>query len=528
MQKKIRITRALIFLPTALIAWFAPVLHASSLSEPGINVTVYNNFGYNGSPPLPEVSGRPIVGTTEVQTINQNFDQSPIFGMYEDFIVKYEGHITSPVTGNITFWPQADDGTMFYLDGVLIDQGNWRDKGGGGFQSGPQEFVGGISKPFTYWYYENGGGANTALYWNIGNGWEIVPASAFTKAAVNTPVTTTTTLAPYFNPVTNLIAVAKPDGGVDLGWNIPEPSNLEIYAYTVSFFKLEDGVESGGWGVWTEQPLYNLGPWMWTGTTGYGEVRFKIRPGTVACFAPSNLECFYGPEQYVDVLLIDPTPTTTTTLPIVPPQTTEPVQSTLPPETTTSTSTTLLPSTTIALPPATTTSSITPVPSTTLTPSTTTTSVPANNAELLLVAKTVEEILQVVDSILSDGVSDDEAKGISTNEEALKAITQEQALKVFEALDIDSLTLEESEKLIEAIQGAPEEIRETFEDSVNIFGGATDSYVPVDSKISVGERRIVVAASAVLSISYAVSSVPTISSQSSSSGSASDRRKLSK
>ena len=148
--------------------------------------------------------------------------------------------------------------------------------------------------------------------------------------------------------------------------------------------------------------------------------------------------------------------------------------------------------------------------------------------ELLLAAETTEEIVQAVESLLGNGVGADEAKNVSTNSDILNAITQEQALKVFEALDIDSLTLEESEKLVEAIQGAPEEIREAFEDSVNIFGGATDSYVPVDSKISVGERRIVVAASAVLSISYAVSSVPTISSQSSSSGSASDRRKLSK
>lgn len=45
---------------------------------------------------------------------------------------------------------------------------------------------------------------------------------------------------------------------------------------------------------------------------------------------------------------------------------------------------------------------------------------------------------------------------------------------------------------------APIEERQQFEAQVDIYSGAYDDYVPVGSKISVAERRVVVAATAVL------------------------------
>jgi uncharacterized membrane protein YgcG len=490
---------------------------ATALS-PGIDVTVYNNFGYNSSPPLPDVSGRPSVGTTTYANIDQNFDATPPFGLTEDFIVKYEGHITSPVTGDVLFWPWADDGTMFYLDGVLIDNGNWVDKGGGGYETGPQSFVAGNSKPFTYWFYENGGGAWTTLYWNIGNGWEIVPPSAFTKT--QTVATTTTTLAPYFNPVTNLIAVVKPDGGVDVNWNTPELSNLEIYAYAVSFYKLEDGIESGGWGVWTEQPPYNLGPWMWTGTTGYGEVRLKVKPGTTACFAPSNLQCFYGPEEYVDVLIEDPTPptttttvATTTTLPIVPPQIVEPPETIAPEQSsTTTTSTQPISTTTTQVVPqpsttvpvfvqSTTTTQVVPQPSTTVpvfvqstTSSTSTTTIPQTITTLLTNEETEkQQIKNEITNIINEGLNSEKVVEVLSNPEVLESIDTEQASEIFKSIDTSEMTEQQLEQIVDAVQSAPVEIRETFEDTVDLFDGGFDEYKMVDSEISVGERRTVIA-----------------------------------
>lgn len=144
----------------AIVGFVFPSVIAATAAQEStgpILATFYDNFGYNSSPPLPDESGRPIVGTTSYFEIDQNFDANAMFGLYEDFIVKYEGHITSPITGDIIFWPWADDGTQFILDGTLMDPGNWVDKGGGGNQTSAQSFVAGVSKPFTYWYYENGG-----------------------------------------------------------------------------------------------------------------------------------------------------------------------------------------------------------------------------------------------------------------------------------------------------------------------------------------------------------------------------------
>jgi len=181
---------AWMFWVVAMFAWFAPGT-VKATPEPGLNVTVYNNFGYNNAPPLPTLSGRPVVGTTTQTDIDHIFDSQPLFNMYEDFIVKYEGYITSPTTATITFYPAADDGTKLYIDGQLIDN-NWFDKGGGGNLSTPVEFVAGVPKPITLWYYENGGDAWVNLAWNLNGNYVTVPADAFTKTSESAYTTTTT------------------------------------------------------------------------------------------------------------------------------------------------------------------------------------------------------------------------------------------------------------------------------------------------------------------------------------------------
>ena len=298
-------------------SWILAVLFAvvfvfpsssKATAEPGLNVTVYNNFGYNGSPPLPNVSGRPAVGTMTVADIDQDFDSSPPFGLYEDFLVKYEGHITSPITGAISFLPTADDGNKLILDGVLIDD-NWRDKGGGGNPTAPQQFTAGVSKELTFWFYENGGGAWTTLYWNIGNGWEIVPASAFTKNQV--VPTTTTTLAPYFNPPANLSASAS-GNAVTLSWDPGSASNIDPYMWNITWFEMDSGEQTGGWGIWTYGNVLTATITLGSDTSGYGDTRFTVSAGTAPCVGEGQGSCLYGPATTVDIELIEPT---TTTLP---------------------------------------------------------------------------------------------------------------------------------------------------------------------------------------------------------------------
>lgn len=49
-------------------------------------------------------------------------------------------------------------------------------------------------------------------------------------------------------------------------------------------------------------------------------------------------------------------------------------------------------------------------------------------------------------------------------------------------------------------QDAPLEVRQKFENSVDLFSGAYDNYVPIGSTISIAQRRVVIAATAVLFI----------------------------
>ena len=146
----------------------------------GIKATVYNNYGYNNAPPLPPA--RPIVRETVVPNINFQWGSGQILnsGYSEDVIVKFEGYITSPITKSIQFYGPADDGVKLIINGVEIIN-DWYDKGGGGTTSAEISFTAGVSKPFTYWYYENGGGAWTQFFWDLNGSMEIVPASALSQ-----------------------------------------------------------------------------------------------------------------------------------------------------------------------------------------------------------------------------------------------------------------------------------------------------------------------------------------------------------
>lgn len=616
MQNKTRISRALIFLPTALIAWFAPIFYVSAADEPGLKATVYNNFGYNGSPPLPEVSGRPSVGEMTVSRVQQNYDQSPPFNLYEDFIVKYEGYITSPVSASIVFLPTADDGTKMFLDGVLIDD-NWVDKGGGGNPTSPQAFIAGVSKQFTFWFYENGGGAWTTLYWDIGRGWEVVPDSAFTKQVAET---TTTTLAPYLNSPQNLEVTSTNQSKVYLSWDAPEQSNAEVERYAI-FWSCDNW--ASGFAIsssTTSAVVENFEPEQ--------SCQFKVRADNdslpvysgwsnevIGLTLPTTTTSTTTTSTTTTVLEVIDVPTTTTVAPEVevpletPPSTGNPeseepapeIPQYAPEQTPTTTDAPALEEeaqdaidnldienvSAAALTNAVSNildeivdpdalgEAVNDILDKPLTDEQFSTvidevfSQPLSTEELTNVLEAVfdepisdekfdevisavldkpltdeqfaavvdilesdsiteEQVASAVDSVLEAGVTEDQATELATSAKVLESIDADQATEIFGAVETEQLTESEAAAIVDAVQEAPEEVREAFEEEINVFEGAFDEYVPTGSEISVSERRVVVAASAVLSISYAVTSAPTISGQSSASSSSSDRRRLGK
>ena len=91
-----------------------------------------------------------------------------------------------------------------------------------------------------------------------------------------------------------------------------------------------------------------------------------------------------------------------------------------------------------------------------------------------------------------------EALALATSPQAVAELTSDEAQTLFEAIDESALTEEAGLLLIAAVQNAPDSVKEKFEESINVFGGALDSYVPLGSSIPVGQRRTVVAATALL------------------------------
>jgi len=187
--------------------------------------------------------------------------------------------------------------------------------------------------------------------------------------------------------------------------------------------------------------------------------------------------------------------TTTTTQPPPPPAPTPPqtvppvsvetsVPTTLPETTTSTTSTTVTATTTTAPPPlstTTTTSTSSPPPTTTIAPESPQTTLPA---------------------VLSD-LTPTQALSVALASETLTTLTASQAEQVFASIQTDQLTDTQVAEITEAVQSAPTEVREAFEEEVDVFKAGFDDYVPLGSNIPVGTRRTLIAVTAGITLAAA-------------------------
>ena len=378
---------------------------------------------------------------------------------------------------------------------------------------------------------------------------------------------------PYYNPPQNLTVESAPNDGITVKWYPPEVSNYDrIDIYVIEFYRLTDGVESGGWAVWTdsENHAYTFGSWIFDYTGN--NLRFKIKAGSDACVGrPDPVGyCLYGTKASVDadatnlpelapeettttwasttssttttttstttapsttVPVTNPTTTTvqettttsstttttsipetttteqsttststtsslpqttttestTTTTQPPPPQTSTPPTTTLPEPSTTTTSTTIEATTTTAPPPSTTTTTVQP---------TTTTSVPPTTTIAL------ESPQTTLPAVLSD-VTPTQALTVALATETLQTLSASQATEIFASLPTDTLTNTQIADITEAVQDAPTEVRESFEEEVDVFKAGFDDYVPLGSTIPVGERRTLIAVTAGITLAAA-------------------------
>jgi hypothetical protein len=110
---------------------------------------------------------------------------------------------------------------------------------------------------------------------------------------------------------------------------------------------------------------------------------------------------------------------------------------------------------------------------------------------------TNDQVSQVVDLIVNQdgGVSSDQATELATSPKVLESIDGDQATEVFNAVVVAEVTEEAGAQIAEALIDAATEVKEAFEEEINVFAGVFDTYVPLGSQIDVGDRRTVIAAS---------------------------------
>jgi hypothetical protein len=118
-------------------------------------------------------------------------------------------------------------------------------------------------------------------------------------------------------------------------------------------------------------------------------------------------------------------------------------------------------------------------------------------------ALTDEQVLEIVDAILEEEISEEAAVALATSAAVLESINAEQATEIFATVDAGALTEEAKSDVTAAVQDAPVEVKEAFEEEIDVYGDGFDEYVPTGSEIPVGERRTLIAATAALATAAA-------------------------
>jgi hypothetical protein len=528
---------------------------AKAENQSGLTMTVYDNYTgqynrYNNAPPIPPTT--PICLTETVSNLYRSFDAYPVCNIYDDFVVKFEGFITAPETGNYTFYMHGDDGTRLYFGEQMVEN-FWRDTGNGG-QTFTYSLNAGESIPLLAWYYENGGGANVKFEYRINNSWAPVPNSWFTTQTVET-TTTTTTIPPYLNNPRNLQVTSVTASSVSLSWDAPESSNADVERYAVMWScennwdaawvisttitnATINGIDSATSCMFQVRadndtiPVYSNWSQSVNGITETTTTTSTTTvPPTTTTQEPTTTTSLLVPTTTLRATTTTELPSTTTTSTTIPPTTTTQAYV---PLTTVATTTTAVATTTSTTPkttipePSTTVQTTTSVAETTTTiaSTTTTTVAPTENqvdpvvTELItnLAEKSIEEIKSAVENIISGGVNNEEAVALATSPEVLQAVSSEEATKIFDAVDTGNLSTEQADKLITAVQSAPEEVRNAFEQQINVFDEKFGSYVPVGSKVNVKTRKVIIAATGVLFVAPTISAAPSAPSGGSPSG----------
>ena len=436
-------SRWLIFLPVALFALFAP--QPAQASQTGLLVRGYQ---ITEIPPTKSDLAYPLCGSSVEPFINATWDyEQNLFGDcgWDSFMLHYTGFIQIPEHDTIEFWVASDDGGTVKIG--LEEFGVWQDQGCSATETGLVDIEAG-TQTLDAWFYENGGGTCFMLAWNIDNtGWEIVQPEFFTSEPL--PSATTSTLETTTTESSTTTTVMPPSTTTT---SIYLPSTTAVLQTTTTL------------------------------------------PQTTSSVIPQ-------PDPLpVPIVVATTSAPATTTIPELLPETT---LTTYPQATSTTTpATTIPPDPSTSVPePLETSTSMNTTPTTFISPEQPLSDEQFQSVLTALSEATPQQITEIVTTILNSELSTEQAEQLVASSEILAAVTPDQAQQLFQQVEETQLSVSMAAVISEALNdpSVPVEVKQAFEDEINIFGNeGFDTYVPVDSAVTVAVRRTIIAGTTIL------------------------------
>ena len=452
-----RNTRWLIFAPVAILALFSTVSNAEPIE--GLNTTYYV---IDETPPAQSTTEYEECGSELENNINRSYDGEPYEECTGDlFMVHMTGFITIPEHETIEFFLASDDGGEITIGDNTF--GLWQDQGCSATMSGNLTIEAG-SQPLQLWMYENSGGSCLMLAWKIDdNEWEIVPEWAFTTESTPQTTTSTTTVPTETVPVTDPTTTTLQETTTTVE---ETTTSSELVTTTLPTVETSTSVETTTTTEYVSPPV--------------AQPPVVVEPEPIEEPTTEDTEPIQEPEEVVEETIpleppdTDPTVETDDTLPFVEEQEDEDFE---------------VFDTTPVLPDDTTPTEVLPDEVT---------------EETSVEELSDEELITAIESI-EEGmeVSEELAVAVAQSAEVVASLSSEEATAVFEAIEVDNLSTEEAQAIVEAVRDAPAEVREAFEEEINIFSPGFDNYVPLGSNIPVSTRRTLIAVAAGAAIAAA-------------------------
>jgi hypothetical protein len=433
LARTLRRVSKLLLATTLVVAWFAPSLQAETTS--GVS---YQTFWSNGGSPTLPAEGQQPISSGQAQNIDFSWGSGEILGSgrSDGVIIRFDGWIRPDEPGIVSLCGLADDGFLLYLDGAL-QINDWFDKGTSCGNVATVDFSDDIPKQMTAWFYENGGfAAVSLLYWADTTGvWATVPETWYSSDPATTTTTTTTSTSTTSTTIEET-TTTEPETTTTTE---PEPettTSTEPEATTTTF------VEETTTTISEPETTTTMVEESWPTTT-----ESTNPPTTITTIAPAPIA----------PVIPAPTPTTALQTSSTAPETTSPPQeSSTPPS---SVSSTTLENETA--PPE----SSSPLPDT----QSPTEAPPATDDPVAPSTPTVSNDGNLGPSPVTTAQSTATSSTTTTSTEP------------------------PTSKPTAPPADATEEQKQEFEETVNVFDGTFDDYVPSGSNVTVAERRTIIA-----------------------------------